>query len=133
MRKEIMFLTVFVLFFAGPVAGQDNSTEYLYPMPETGNQTSIPGHLLGYPNQVSGGVYGPEILGMVFGGVFLTFMAGRTGPRSSLVASGFATWVASLLLFGVTLISNLELITEQHVIITSTVVFVTLIFAWNGR
>lgn len=111
-----------------------NATELLYKMPEYGNST-VPGKLLGYPNQVSGGIYGPEILGMVFGGIFLTFMAGRFGPRVSALVSGFATWVVSLLLYGVTLITQLNLITEYHVTVTSALLFSGLVVTWmiGGR
>jgi hypothetical protein len=134
-KQKIQKATVlFLLFisFSSLIAGQSNETELLYEMPEFGNDTSVPEHLLGYPNQVSGGFYGPQILGMVFGGVFLTFMAGRTGPKVSVLASGFATWVTSLLLYGVTLISNLNLITEYQVIVTSTLLFVGLMVTYAG-
>lgn len=130
-HKTAVLMILFVSF-SGLIAGQSNSSEMLYEMPEFGNQTSVPEHLLGYPNQVSGGFFGPQILGMVFGGVFLTFMAGRTGPRVSVLAGGFVTWVSSLLLYGVTLISDLNLITEYMVIVTSTILFVGLLITYAG-
>lgn len=139
MKKQTIQKTAVLVFlfvsFSGLIAGQDlgeNSSEMLYEMPEFGNSTSVPEHLLGYPNQVSGGFYGPQILGMIFGGVFLTLMAGRTGPKASVLAGGFATWVSSLLLFGVTLISDLNLITEHHVIVTSTILFIGLAVTYAG-
>lgn len=132
MKKKVIFLTMLLLGLSGVVAGA-NDTELIYEMPNYGNDTTVPEHLLGYPNQASGGLFGPQIIGMTFGGIFLTFLAGGFGARISILTSGFGTWVVSLLLYGVTMITNLKLITEYHVIVTSTILLVGLIVSWTAR
>jgi len=103
----------------------------LYELPNASDSSFVE-LLFGYPNKITGGFFGAEIILLIFATTFLSSLAFQRSARVSFLLGSFTSWITSLILVGMGTMLGTSIVGSEVLTVTSVVLIVALIGNYIG-